>query len=739
MKGNTHFKSTFYILPLFFLMFSTISFAQDTEDRTASPYFFVKSDHPAIDQLPLKSTHADVKISGVIADVTVTQIYKNEGKSTLEAIYVFPGSTKAAVYGMQMMIGNRTITAEIREKNQARREYEAAKSSGKRASLLEQERPNVFKMNVANILPGDEIKVKLQYTELLVPEEGTYEFVYPTVVGPRYNTNSENKFAENPHSKAGKAPTYSLGIDVYLSAGMPIQHIGSKSHNVKVQHENLREVSLSLDPTEDKGGNRDFVLEYQLSGKKIESGLLLYEHQDENYFLMMVQPPKRITPEIIPPREYIFIVDVSGSMSGFPLDISKKLLRDLITGLRPTDKFNVLLFAGTSAALAEQPMLANETNIQRALNVIDNQRGGGGTQLLPALKRVMNMERCDISSRSIVVITDGYVTVEKEAYDLIRNNLNEANLFSFGIGSSVNRYIIEGMAHVGQGEPLIITKEEGAHEQAEKFRKYINSPVLTQIKAKFEGFNAYDIEPISIPDVMAEKPVVIFGKYKGKPSGKITVNGYSGEKPYTNTLDVNTVKPSRKNSALRYLWAREKIKILDDYNNLRRDENIVKEVTQLGLDYNLMTAYTSFIAIDNEIASDGNQNTVKQVLPLPEGVSNYAIGFDGGVEGVVRRTKTKKVTTQLGQFTSNLPSTKNTALKMWVATKVTELNTCGKSTSKVKIKVNVDKNGKVSLVEILTPGLSGSQQACLIQAIKKWHLGKLNLNQPIHYEFQMNF
>src|SRR4030066_1661344 len=328
-------------------------------NKTLSPYFFVKSDAPGVDQLPLKSTSADVKVVGVIADVIVVQVYKNEGKKPLEAIYIFPASTRAAVYGMKMTIGKRTIIAKIQERGEARRQYEEAKQQGKSTSLLEQQRPNVFQMNVANILPGDVIQVELKYTELLVPTNGTYEFVYPTVVGPRFpNQPSETalpseKWVENPYFRQGESPTYTFDIAVNLATGLPIQNAVCFSHKVDIQYDGSSRATVKLDPSGKSGGNRDFILKYQLAGGKVQSGLLLFEGEKENFFLVMLQPPKRVSLSQIPPREYIFIVDVSGSMYGFPLDISKKLLKDLIGNLRPNDKFNVLLFSGGSSVLAE--------------------------------------------------------------------------------------------------------------------------------------------------------------------------------------------------------------------------------------------------------------------------------------------------------------------------------------------------------------------------------------------------
>jgi len=601
-------------------------------DRTLSPFFLVKSDDPTLDRLPLKATSAAVNISGVIADVKVTQRYRNEGKKPLEAIYVFPASTRAAVYGMKMTIGKRVIEARIKKRDEARRDYEQARDEGRSASLLEQQRPNVFQMNVANILPGDEITVELKYTELLVPEDRVYEFVYPTVVGPRYsNTPAEQpppseKWSANPYLHQGEAPPYDFDISVNLATGLPVRDLSSPSHQVKTIFNGPAQAQVKLDPSEKLGGNRDFILRYRLDGDKIQSGLLLYEGKEENFFLLMMQPPRRVAPEQIPGREYIFIVDVSGSMHGFPLDISKKLLANLIGSLRPTDRFNVLLFSGGSSLMSEESLPATPDNIRRAIQVIENQRGGGGTEILPAMQRALSLKKRENDSRTIVIVTDGYVTVEEEVFDLIRKNLRNANMFAFGIGTSVNRHLIEGMARVGMGEPLIIEKPEAAEAKAERFRKMIAAPVLTQIKVDFHGFSAYDVEPLSLPDVLAERPVILFGKWRGKPGGTVTLKGVSGKGPYSESISVGKVSPLPGNAALRYLWARHRISLLSDYNQLRPNDQRIQEVTNLGLTYNLLTAYTSFVAVDSEIRTDGKPTTVKQPLPLPQGVSDYAVG-----------------------------------------------------------------------------------------------------------------
>ena len=618
-----------------FMMSGKASYAQPETNshKTLSPYFLVKSRDPEVDRLPLKSTWAEVNISGVIADVKVIQVYKNEGNKPLEAIYVFPASTRAAVYGMKMTIGERTITAKIREREQARREYEQAKQAGKSASLLEQHRTNVFQMNVANILPGDVIKVELKYTELLVPADSVYEFVYPTVVGPRYvnepadDSGPSDAWTANPYLHQGESPTYTFNISVDIAAGLPIQDITSPSHKIGIDYKGPAFAKANLEQSEEHGGNRDFILKYRLAGGKIETGLLLFEGKKENFFLLMLQPPKKVVESQIPPREYIFIVDVSGSMHGFPLNISKKLLKDLIGNLRPTDSFNVLLFAGGSHLMSERSLPATPDNIMRAINTIERQRGGGGTRLLPALKRALSLPKTEGCSRSVVIATDGYVSVEEEAFDLIRNNLGQANMFTFGIGSSVNRHLIEGMARVGMGEPFVITKPEEAPKQAHRFRKLIESPVLTGIKVDFGRFEVYDVEPPSIPDVLADRPVIVFGKWRGRSQGDISLKGFTGEHPFLKKVDVSKIKPLKTNSALRYLWARHRISLLSDYNRLKPQDERIKTVTNLGLSYNLLTAYTSFVAVDTQVRlKDGHAVTIKQPLPLPQGVSDYAVG-----------------------------------------------------------------------------------------------------------------
>jgi Ca-activated chloride channel family protein len=604
---------------------------QTAADKTLSPYFFVQGD-PSVDHLPLKDTKVEISISGVIADVKVVQTYRNEGTRPINATYVFPASTRAAVYGMRMRIGDQAIVAKIKERDAAKQEFEKAKSEGKSASLLEQDRPNVFSMNLANLMPQEQVEIELRYTELLVPTDGVYELVYPTVVGPRYSSEKEasaaktDKFVQSPYTHEGEKPASALHISARISGGVPIQELACTSHQIIPQWLSNNVAQMTMDDSDPFQGNRDFVMRYRLAGNQITAGLLLYQGQDENFFLYMAQPPQRAVTEDIPPREYIFVVDVSGSMNGFPLNISKELLRDLIGKLRPTDLFNVVLFAGDSTMLSPTSLAANQENITRAITLLEQQRGSGGTELLPAVQQAMKIPRQATVSRSIVLITDGYISGEQGVFDYIREHLAQANVFAFGIGSSVNRYLIEGVAKAGMGEPFIVTNPSEAPAAAAKLREYIQTPLLTDIQITSPGFETYDVHPAHFPDLMAQRPVILFGKWRGPVGGTFELHGKTGRGDYTTSLVVSTVQPDDSNRALRYLWARSRIAELSDYGFGTPSAEKVKEITQLGLKYNLLTQYTSFIAVREKVTNTAGQaEDVQQPLPLPVGVSDLAV------------------------------------------------------------------------------------------------------------------
>src|SRR5512145_1763564 len=313
--------------------------------------------------------------------------------------------------------------------------------------------------------------------------------------------------------------------------------MASPSHRLDTDGLGSRTARAELDAAA-AHADRDFVLEYRLAGKEIASGVLVHEGRDENFFLALVEPPARVPTSAIVPREYVFVLDVSGSMHGFPIETAKALLRGLVGNLRPTDTFNIIPFAGGHSLFAPRSVPATRENVEAAVRFINGQRGGGSTELLAALRGALALPSDADRARSFVVITDGYVTIEKEAMDLVRANLSHANVFAFGIGSSVNRFLIEGLARAGRGEPFIVLNERDAAVMADRFRAYIEAPVLTRIDVAFRGFDAYDVDPAQLPDLFAQRPLVLTGKFRGSASGAIEVRGTSAAGTFVQSVDV---------------------------------------------------------------------------------------------------------------------------------------------------------------------------------------------------------
>lgn len=636
MRKMKHRLCILFTLLLFFAHSTTICGAQydDDTDATLAPYFLIDGMDTATDSFPLKETNVSVNINGIFAETFVTQTYSNEGQEPINATYVFPASSRVTIHGMKMEIGDEIITAKIKEKEEARHDYEQAKSEGKSASLLEQQRPNVFTMDVANVMPGDIIRIELHYTEMITPTDGIYQFVFPTVVGPRYTSPSVPKslkaetWIASPFLRLGDTPREKYNINVNLSAGVPITDLQCSSHKIDVAWDNQTSARISLSNPEEFAGNRDFILDYKLTGTEISSGLMLGTGESENFFLLMVQPPERYTPETIPPREYIFILDVSGSMYGFPLDTSKELIRNLAGSLRETDRFNVILFSDSLIQMSPESVPATAENVQKAFALIDNEEGGGGTELAPALETALAIPASPGAARSVIAITDGYISGEREIFDIIGRNIGTTNFFSFGIGSSVNRYLIDGIAKTGLGESFVVTDPSEAAATADRFRTYIQSPILTDVQVTYDGFDVYDIEPPTLSTLFASRPIVLFGKWKGEPSGTIHITGKTGGKDYAEDIPVSAAIPLEANNIIQYLWARTRVERLTDYGMTEDlQANAKKEVTELGLRYSMMTPYTSFIAVTEKVRNtEGKSTDVKQPLPIPMNVSEWAIG-----------------------------------------------------------------------------------------------------------------
>jgi Ca-activated chloride channel family protein len=473
-------------------------------------------------------------------------------------------------------------------------------------------------------MPGDSVKVTLTYSEELIHERGRYQFVVPAVVGPRYTGESSQPsvFESIPYLNKGDSGSNPVAIHVTVEGGSTINNLTTNGESPTIttteQGADIRFSSEQFD--------KDFEVSYGLEQPNISSGLLLHQDRDENFFLLTVQPPRDLHDEMILPRQYEFVLDVSGSMMGYPLETAKKLMNKLLGKLNGHDTFNISFFANGSRRLSPHPLPATPANIQHAISEVDRTSGGGGTELLGALRTVFaeSSESSDERSRSIIIITDGYVNVEKEAFELVRQNLGKTNLLSFGIGNSVNRFLIEGLAHVGHGKPFIVSSEDEAEAVVADCIELAQSPVLTDVSLSFSGFEAYAVEPKSVPTLFKNQPLYIYGKWNGEPRGVVEVRGTSAQGPYRAEFELKAAH-SLHNPAIRYLWARKRLQLLDDYQQIGSDEEA--KATELALKYSLLSNYTSFVAVSERVRNFTGlpPSAVQQPVPLPSGVGGSQV------------------------------------------------------------------------------------------------------------------
>ena len=632
------------LILLLTLLFSPVAFADD--DRPSPS--LQSRDSGSTDAFPMKSSHAECAITGSIAEVSLTQVYTNTGTTAINATYLFPASTGAAVHGMSFTLNEVTTRAVIEKKEKARAIFEKAKKEDKSAGLLEQQRPNVFTMEIANILPGDEIVIKIDYSEILTPTAGTYEFVLPTSVGPRYRSANEgmaaSKIAINPYlapdstDAAPEAPTSIISAAVAIQTPLPLQDLRCPSHvqaQTKFTSKNNATVQLPACPPD-----RDFILRYRLQDQKIATGLLVHygEKTEDSTFLLHMEPPAEITPADIPARNFTFVIDTSGSMTGFPLDLAKTIFNNLTRQLKPTDTFNILLFAGGSRTYTKSPTPCTPENLGRAVSFLRNVRGGGGTELRAALDHSLSLaeQAGRDTANSLILITDGFITAEADVFDLMRERGKGVNLIPIGTGSSVNRHLMEGLAHFNGQAPFIVTNRGEIKEAGTRFLQTAGFPVLTNIKISGVGVHLTGRQPATHPDLFASSPLVMTGNFElnSRHEGprRIRVTGTSGNGQAFSKLFA--LPAAGNNPALPLLRAREEVRALADYAQLFKDKETVEQVTRLGLKHSLLTPYTSFVAVSEEKRTvPGKATSVTQALPLPSGVTmgSPPIGKGGSV------------------------------------------------------------------------------------------------------------
>ncbi|MBI4891548.1 MAG: VWA domain-containing protein [Acidobacteria bacterium] len=566
---------------------------------------------------PLKHTKVSAEISGFVARVTVTQEFENTSSEKIEALYTFPLPRLSAVDDMRMTVGSRTVRAEIKRREEARRIYEEARNRGHVASLLEQQRPNVFTQSVANIEPGVKVTVTISYVDILKYEEGRYEFSFPMTVGPRYNDQGLNPKYAPPATRAG----HDLSLDLTLDAGMNIDSIVSPTHEIDVKRPSQRQATLRL-RSQTVIPNKDFILRYDVAGARIQDALLTHHDARGGFFTFILQPPERVTLEDITPKELVFVLDTSGSMSGFPIEKAKEAMRMAIAGLYPRDTFNLITFAGDTRILFPEPVAATPENVRQAQQFLNGAYGSGGTEMMKAVRAAFAPSGENGKVRIICFMTDGYVGNENEIIAEVRRH-PEARVFSFGIGSSVNRYLLDKMAEEGRGEVDYVGLNDDGSAAARRFHERVRNPLLTDVTVEWNGLPVSDVLPHRIPDLFSAQPVVLHGRYGAAASGSILLRGRMSGKPFSRSIPVVLPANEPAHDPLASLWARRRIEQL---SGMTPPDSRKEEIVQLGLTYRLMTAFTSLVAVEDQVVTrDGKPVTVQVPVEMPEGVSHEGV------------------------------------------------------------------------------------------------------------------
>jgi len=613
---------------------------------------------------PLEHTDVQVDISGFVARVRVTQKFANPFKDKIEAVYTFPLGADAAVTDMTMKVGKRIIRGQIKPREEARQIYEQAKAAGHVASLLDQERPNIFTQSVANIEPGKRIEIVITYTDILTYEEGTYQFVFPMVVGPRYIPGSptgkkgtgrapdttevpDASRITPPVAPEGQRAGHDIAVRVTLDAGMQIKSIESKQHKIGINWRNAQHTFAKVELTKERViPNKDFVLEYATADDDIGDTMLMHTSKRGGYFALILEPPKKVKPQQIRPRELVFVIDSSGSMRGFPIDTAKNVMSRCVRNLRPNDTFNMITFAGRTSRLWNKAMPNTAENRTKALEFLKSLRGAGGTEMMKAINACLGGQRDPMRTRIVCFMTDAYVGNDMAIIDAVRKNVSRAHVFSFGIGRSVNRYLLDNMARAGRGDVEYVLGPKGAPKAAERFYDRIDAPVLGDITVDWgplaKHVDAMEVYPRHVPDLFSVKPLILKGRFKpGQTdvSGTITIRGTTGAGKFERKVKVTLPARQSANDVIAAQWARAKVAHLMDQHLAaaqvgKPDPGIKERIVGLGVGYRLLTQYTSFVAVEEKVVTIGGQpRTVAVPVEMPEGVSHEGVFGPGKGQG----------------------------------------------------------------------------------------------------------
>lgn len=606
-------------------------------------------------ELPMLDSSYAVNIEGDMATVELRQTFSNPSQIPLEAEYLFPLNQNAAVFGMTMRVGDELVQAIIREKHKAEAEYKQAASEGKAAALLTQHRPNMFTQKIANLMPGLPVEVTLKYVQMVPKIEGQYELVIPMIVGPRYESPIADQSVaaedgdaplQNATWSVSPLPAYPqvagldlpdsflsdrVSLDVNMVAGVEVSEFASPTHPLDIT---ATDDGLGARFAEGKVmDNKDLILRYMLGGEALQAATLTH-HDDRGGFLsVMIEPPAIPDEAAATPRELVFVLDTSGSMSGQPMAASKRFMDSALKGLRPDDYFRIIPFANSARHFAQGATPATDSNIKAGRKFVSKLTAGGGTEIDNAIRTAFATSSPANTMRIVVFLSDGYIGGEAQVLRTIREQIGQARIYAFGIGSSVNRYLLDAMAEEGRGYARYVGLDEDAMDVAEVMAANLKTPLLTDIEIDWGDLQVSDVTPARIPDLFAGNSLRVYARYKGADQGQVMLKGLvQGRKA---EMPVKLILSDQKGeAALPLIWARNQIATMERRIAVRdRAAAADAEITRLGLAFSLQTKNTSFVAVSQKVVNDSGKAAKPAGAPLPmvSGVSEnaYQQGFSG--------------------------------------------------------------------------------------------------------------
>ncbi|WP_433995443.1 marine proteobacterial sortase target protein [Bradyrhizobium macuxiense] len=615
-----------------------------SDARSGSLLF--KTDDGYRDALRL-GVDVDLTVSGPTVRARVTQIFRNPTKDWVEATYVYPLPAGGAVDTLKMVVGDRIVVGDIKERQQARAIYEQAKQNGQKAALTEQERPNIFTNSVANIGPGETVLVQIEYQEPVQQNGNEFSLRVPMVVGPRYNPRpvvqsvdlradgngwgatttdpvpDRDRIASEVLDPATNAPINPTNITVHLNAGFPLGEVTSHFHQVRIESPDsaTRVVKLAEGPVP---ADRDFELTWKPVAEKAPSVGLFREHLgNSDYLLAFVTPPSVEQPQQRPlPREVIFVIDNSGSMGGTSIIQAKASLTYALGRLQPIDRFNVIRFDDTMDTLFPAPVAANSANIGNATAFVSAIQARGGTEMVPAMRAALADTNHDDADhvRQVVFLTDGAIGNEQQLFETISALRGRSRVFMVGIGSAPNTYLMTRAAELGRGTFTHIGSVEQVDERMRDLFAKLENPAVTNLSAKFSEATA-DLTPSALRDVYRDEPLVLAAKLD-KLTGSIEIKGRIGDRPWSVTLPLANAAEGK---GLSKLWARRKIADAEVARTTRQanPEDADKTILALALEHQLVTRLTSLVAVDKTPSRPDGAPLKLSELPL-----NLPAGWD---------------------------------------------------------------------------------------------------------------